>query len=74
MKARMASAFLACPAKAEPFSEVTIGAPVKSIEETQRTGAGVSINMGEAIAIPDVITFSEFSDPDKNVLGLYELP
>ena len=131
MKAAMASAFLACPAQAEPFSEVTIGVPVKSIddaeawyinlfgpeveilrpvpgvvefkaapgvwyqifeaeeeqaseaivrfltddiEESQRAGAEVGINMGEAIAIPDVITFSEFSDPDRNALGLYELP
>jgi len=126
-----ASALLTCTARAEPFSEITIGVPVTSIEdaeawytkffgpdveilrplpgvvefeaapgvwyqifeteeqqasetivrfsvddieETQRAGAQADINMGEAIAIPDVITFSEFSDPNGNALGLYELP
>lgn len=129
--ATTASMFLACTAGAEPFREVTIGVPVKSIEgaegwyiklfgsdveilhpvpgvvefkvapgvwyqifeadeqqatgtivrflvddieETQRAGSGVGINMGEVVAIPDVITFSEFSDPDGTTLGLYELP
>lgn len=47
---------------------------VDDIEETQRAGADAGINMGEAIAIPDIVTFSEFSDPGGNALGLYELP
>lgn len=125
------SVMLACTAGAEPFSEITVGVPVTSIEdaeawyiklfgpdveilrpvpgvvefkaapgvwyqifeadaqdpsetivrfavdnivETQRAGAEAGINTGEAMAIPDVITFSEFSDPDGNALGLYELP
>ncbi len=47
---------------------------VDDIEETHRAGAEIGINMGEAIAIPEVISFSEFSDPDGNSLGLYSLP
>ena len=131
IKAAATSLFLASTAAAAPFSEVTIGVAVNSIEdaeswytnffgpdveilrpvpgvvefkvapgvwyqifeaeeeqasgtivrfladdieETQRAGAEVSISMGEAIVIPNVITFSEFSDPDENALGLYELP
>jgi len=38
----------------------------------QRTNVG--INTGEAIEVPSVVTFSEFSDPDGNALGLYALP
>lgn len=34
----------------------------------------VGINTGEAIEIPSVVTYSEFSDPDGNALGLYALP
>ena len=32
------------------------------------------IDTGEAIQIPDVVTYSEFTDPDGNALGLYDLP
>lgn len=32
------------------------------------------IDTGEAIKIPDVVTYSEFSDPFGNALGLYALP
>ncbi len=47
---------------------------VDDMAETQRDGTEVGIDMGEAIAIPEVVTYSEFSDPDGNALGLYDLP
>lgn len=43
-----------------------------SAAQGQRTNVG--INTGEAIEVPSVVTFSEFSDPDGNALGLYALP
>lgn len=47
---------------------------VDDIEATQSQRADVGINTGEAIEIPNVVTFSEFVDPDDNALGLYDLP
>jgi len=47
---------------------------VDDIEATQIQRADVGINTGEAIEIPNVVVFSEFTDPDGNALGLYDLP
>jgi predicted enzyme related to lactoylglutathione lyase len=47
---------------------------VDDIYTTQRNGAELGINMGEAIEVPNVVTYSEFADPDGNALGLYDLP
>jgi predicted enzyme related to lactoylglutathione lyase len=47
---------------------------VDDIYTTQRDGAELGINMGEAIEVPNVVTYSEFADPDGNALGLYDLP
>lgn len=32
------------------------------------------IDTGEVIAVPDTVSFSEFTDPDGNALGLYSVP
>ncbi len=40
----------------------------------QGTRTDLGIKTGEAIEIPDVVTFSEFTDPFGNALGLYDLP
>ena len=61
-------------AEEQQASETIVRFLVDDIEETQRAGTEVGINMGEAIAIPEVVTFSEFPDPDGNALGLYDLP
>ncbi|WP_368183651.1 VOC family protein [Aestuariibius sp. HNIBRBA575] len=47
---------------------------VEDIAETQTQHADVGLQSGEAIEVPNVVTFSEFSDPDGNALGLYDLP
>ncbi|MGR3711696.1 MAG: VOC family protein [Shimia sp.] len=47
---------------------------VDDIEAAQAQRAEFGINTGEAIDIPTVVAFSEFSDPDGNALGLYDLP
>ncbi len=47
---------------------------VDDIETAQGQRADVGINTGEAIEIPNVVTFSEFTDPDGNAFGLYDLP
>lgn len=47
---------------------------VADIDATQRESAQAGIATGEAIRIPDVVTFSEFVDPDGNALGFYDLP
>jgi len=55
-------------------SRATVRFLVDNIGETQRERAKVDIITGETIEIPNVVTFSEFSDPDGNALGLYDLP
>lgn len=40
----------------------------------QKQSSGNGIDTGEATAVPDIVTFSEFTDPDGNALGLYSLP
>lgn len=47
---------------------------VDDMAVTQSTHADLGIETGEAIEIPDVVTFSEFTDPFGNALGLYDLP
>lgn len=47
---------------------------VDDMSAAQSQRAGVGLNTGEAIEVPSVVTFSEFSDPDGNALGLYALP
>lgn len=47
---------------------------VNDIDATQRESAKAGIATGDAIEIPDVVTFSEFADPDGNALGFYDLP
>ncbi len=47
---------------------------VDDIETVQRQSASAGIATGEPIEIPGVVTFSEFTDPDGNALGLYDLP
>lgn len=47
---------------------------VDDIDEFQNNAAETGIETGQAIVVPDIVTFSEFSDPDGNALGLYSLP
>ncbi|MGJ8629155.1 MAG: VOC family protein [Sulfitobacter sp.] len=47
---------------------------VDNVEVFQQEAAKTGIDTGEAIAVPEIVTFSEFSDPDGNALGLYSLP
>lgn len=47
---------------------------VEDMTAAQAARAKVGINTGEAIKIPNVVTFSEFTDPFGNALGLYALP
>jgi len=47
---------------------------VDDLPAEQEKRASVGIGTGEAIEIPDVVTFSEFSDPFGNALGFYEMP
>jgi predicted enzyme related to lactoylglutathione lyase len=47
---------------------------VDDMSAAQSQRASVGLNTGEAIEVPSVVTFSEFSDPDGNALGLYALP
>jgi predicted enzyme related to lactoylglutathione lyase len=47
---------------------------VDDIAAAQATLTSVGINSGEAIEVPGLVTFSEFTDPDGNALGLYDLP
>lgn len=55
-------------------SAATIRFLVDDIGDAQRTRAERGIDTGEAIEIPGVVTYSEFSDPFGNPLGLYDLP
>lgn len=47
---------------------------VDDMTAAQTERAAVGIDTGEAIEIPDVVTFSEFTDPFGNALGFYSLP
>ncbi|MEQ1900081.1 MAG: VOC family protein [Devosia sp.] len=47
---------------------------VTDFEAAQSARAGVGIETGEAVIVPDAVTFSEFSDPYGNALGLYSVP
>lgn len=47
---------------------------VDDFSATQSALLAAGINSGEAITIPDVVTYSEFADPYGNSLGLYALP
>lgn len=47
---------------------------VDDFEATQTALMAVEISTGDAIAIPDIVTFSEFADPFGNALGLYSVP
>ncbi|AUQ98261.1 VOC family protein [Phaeobacter inhibens] len=47
---------------------------VDDMAASQAKWADAGIDTGEAIQIPDVVTYSEFTDPDGNALGLYDLP
>lgn len=47
---------------------------VDDIAASQAEWADAGIDTGEAIQIPNVVTYSEFTDPNGNALGLYDLP
>ncbi|ATG42706.1 Glyoxalase-like domain protein [Phaeobacter piscinae] len=47
---------------------------VEDMAASQAKWADAGIDTGAAIQIPDVVTYSEFTDPDGNALGLYDLP
>lgn len=47
---------------------------VDDIAIAQDEYAKVGINTGEAVEIPNVVKFSEFTDPFGNTIGLYDLP
>lgn len=47
---------------------------VDDIVASQAKWASAGIDTGEAIQVPDVVTYSEFTDPDGNALGVYDLP
>ncbi|MBL1420538.1 MAG: VOC family protein [Alphaproteobacteria bacterium] len=47
---------------------------VKDMKVAQAARARVGINTGEAIEIPNVVTYSEFTDPFGNAIGFYDLP
>lgn len=47
---------------------------VEDMEVAQVARAQVGVYTGEAIKIPNVVTFSEFSDPFGNALGICDLP
>lgn len=47
---------------------------VDDMASAQRARAKVGIDTGEAITIPDTVTYTEFADPFGNALGLYDLP
>lgn len=47
---------------------------VDDMAAAQRARTKVGITTGEAIEIPDVVTYSEFADPFGNGLGFYDLP
>lgn len=62
----------------EAGSEQTAGHTVRflvdDMEKAQASRSENQINTGEAIEIPGVVIYSEFSDPFGNALGFYEIP
>lgn len=55
-------------------SDAVIRFSVDDFEATQQALMAVEINSGDAVIIPDIVTFSEFTDPFGNALGLYSVP
>ncbi|WP_108817878.1 VOC family protein [Pseudovibrio sp. Alg231-02] len=47
---------------------------VDDMATSQQARSEVNIHTGEAIEIPEVVTYSEFADPSGNALGFYDLP
>ena len=47
---------------------------VDDMESAQAARTAHNIDTGEAVVVPEVVTFSEFTDPDGNGLGFYALP
>jgi len=47
---------------------------VDDMAAAQAVRADAGLGTGEAIEVPGVVTFSEFSDPYGNALGFYQLP
>ncbi len=47
---------------------------VDDMAATQAAYAAKGIDTGEAIEVPAIVTYSEFTDPFGNQLGLYDLP
>lgn len=47
---------------------------VDDMDAAQSARSERGIDTGEAIEIPGVVTYSEFTDPFGNALGLYDLP
>jgi catechol 2,3-dioxygenase-like lactoylglutathione lyase family enzyme len=47
---------------------------VDDMATAQNMRSELDINTGEAIEVPDIITYSEFADPFGNALGLYAVP
>lgn len=62
----------------EAGSEQTAGHTLRflvdDMEKAQASRSENQINTGEAIEIPGVVIYSEFSDPFGNALGFYEIP
>jgi predicted enzyme related to lactoylglutathione lyase len=47
---------------------------VDNIATSQKVYTNSQINSGTAIEVPGIVTYSEFTDPFGNALGLYDLP
>ncbi|MFS8180332.1 VOC family protein [Pseudovibrio denitrificans] len=47
---------------------------VEDMAATQKARTALKIDTGEAVEIPEVVTYSEFADPFGNALGLYQMP
>lgn len=55
-------------------SGATVRFLVEDMASAQSARSEAGIDTGEAIQIPDIVTFSEFTDPFGNALGFYALP
>lgn len=58
----------------QQLSEAIVRFLVDDMAVAQDRRADLGINTGEAVEIPNVVAFSEFTDPFGNALGLYDLP
>lgn len=62
----------------EPEGQQPQGAVIRYLVDDMKTAQGIradtGIATGEAVEVPGVVTFSEFSDPFGNALGFYALP